>query len=160
VDPLPELLAAVEKFSQLKDTGEKVSDFMAQGELMGPSLTPEARAILTFLDANARSARAMSDMIAGMYRALENAGNPKEGDIFGTAVVPSMGQIVEAGIRDASAPGALMGNLFDAPDAFPGRAGAPRSPSSALQEADSHIDQAKTDGPLHQTAADCGKKAA
>lgn len=158
VDPLPDLLAAVEKFGQLKEEGTRIADFMNQGELMGPSLTPEARQILAFLDSNARSARAMSDMIAGMYRELERAGNPKEGDFFG-AVVPKVADLVDAGIREADGPGILSGSLFDAADAHPGEAGSPRSKESTLHEAQSRADQAEAEAPLFDTAVNCAKAA-
>jgi hypothetical protein len=159
VDPLPHLLAAVEKFGQLKGEGTKVADFQAQGELMGPSLTPEASAILGFMDSHARSARAIADMVAGMYRSLEAAGSPKTADFYGGGV-PDVRQLVEAGIREGSEPGALTGSLFDRPDSFPGDAAAPRSKASANYEADTRIEQSEFDGLLHQTAVDCDQRAA
>ena len=131
---------------------------MSQGELMGPSLTPEARQILAFIDANARSARAMSDMIAGMYRGLERAGNPKEGDYFGTTL-PKVSDLVDAGIAEADGPGILSGSLFDAPDSFPGKAGSPRSKEGALYEAQTRGDQAEAEAPLFDTAVNCEKAA-
>jgi hypothetical protein len=94
-----------------------------------------------------------------MYRELERAGNPKQADFLG-AEVPTVPDLVAAGIRYAGEPGVLSGSLFDAADSFPGRAGAPRSPASAMHKAQSRADQAEADAPLFETAVNCEKAAA
>jgi hypothetical protein len=157
VDPTPSILAAVEKFVQLKETGQRVADYLKQGELGGPELDPQARKMLAYFEQNARSPRRMADMIAGAFRELERRGNPD--DLFGAQPEPSIAELVDAGIQAADHPGVMSGSLFAEPDSFPGTAAAPRSEASAAYEAQSRVEQAKADGDLYGTAADCSQRA-
>jgi hypothetical protein len=100
----------------------------------------------------------MGDFIAGMYRGLERAGNPKVGDMLGGGE-PTVMHLIELGKVEADGPSILAGSLFDAPDAFPGKADAPRSKDSAMHEAQSRAEQAEGEAPLMDTAANCAKAA-
>lgn len=155
LDIVPDVIAAAEKITQLRGEGTKVADFMAQGELLGDSMTPEARRLLAYFDANARSAKRMADAVAAYYARLEAAGNPKEGDMFGGGV-PTKVALLERAIADVEAPvDPTLGLFQNHPDPFPGVVGAPRSKEQAMYRAGGRIEQAEKDAPAFEAAATC-----
>ena len=82
-DIAPDLLAAVEGLSALKEKGWKVSDELGQADLTGPKYSPEAAELLTFLSDNARSPRRIAEFFQRYYDALEHAGDPTQPSMFG-----------------------------------------------------------------------------
>jgi len=82
-DIAPDLLAAVEGLSALKEKGWKVSDELGQADLTGPKYSPEAAELLTFLSENARSPRRIAEFFQRYYDALEHAGDPTQPSMFG-----------------------------------------------------------------------------
>ncbi len=95
-DITPDLLAAVEGLSGLRESGRSVRDALAQAGLLGEKYSPEARELLQFLDANIRRPRAMAEFILRYTEALRAAGNPNQGSIFGDATAPTKGQLLTA----------------------------------------------------------------
>lgn len=83
VDIAPDVRAAVEKLDQLRKANSSVAEFLAQGDMLGSGLTPDAIKVMQFMEQNIRSPRAISDMLNRYYDGLVDAGNPKQGDIFG-----------------------------------------------------------------------------
>ncbi len=100
VDISGDLVAAVEKLNDLREKGETVADYLAQQEMF-PWGTPEARALLSFLGENSRSARRMADGIGRFYDALAARGNPNQGDMFGGGTPEKM-ELLDAALRGAS----------------------------------------------------------
>lgn len=101
LDIAADIQQAVEKYNSLRDSGMKVSDYMAQLDAFGDGLTPEATLLLDFMGRNIASPRRMADAITGFYDRLTEAGNPKQGDIFGGAAVPDKMALLDASIRQA-----------------------------------------------------------
>lgn len=153
VDITPDLLAAVEKIGQLRTEGTKVDDFLAQGELLGASLSPEATRVLVYLGENLRSAKRMADLVAAYFRRLESAGNPKEGDFFGGGV-PTKAGLLEGAIRDVEAPADPTLGLFGGDD-FPGTVQAPRSSAQAHYKANGRVHDAEAAPEALNAAATC-----
>jgi hypothetical protein len=92
---------AVEKYNQLRDKGTKVADFMAQGDAFGDGMTPESRLLLDFMDRNISAPRRIADVVNGFYEGLQNAGNPKQGDLLGGSAMPDKLALLEGAIRGA-----------------------------------------------------------
>ena len=82
-DIAPDLLAAVEGLSALKEKGWRVQDELGQADLTGPKYSPEAAELLSFLADNARSPRRIAEFFQRYYEALEQAGNPAQPSMFG-----------------------------------------------------------------------------
>ena len=78
-----DIASAAQMLRKLKSEGTNVGEWLRQGEMLGESLTPDARAILEFMQANARSSNRISQMIVKFYDLVDAAGDPKQGDIFG-----------------------------------------------------------------------------
>lgn len=115
VDIADDVRSAVEKLDQLRKADSSVAEFLAQGDLLGSGLSPEAIKIMRFMEENIRSPRAMSDMINRFYDGLEMAGNPKQGDMLGggapsksalldNAIAGADGQPTASAIVDAATP--------------------------------------------------------
>jgi hypothetical protein len=100
VDIADDVRTAVEKLDQLRKADSSVAEFLAQGDLLGSGLSPEAIKIMGFMEANIRSPRAMSDMINRFYDGLELAGNPKQGDLLGGGA-PSKSALLDNAIATA-----------------------------------------------------------
>lgn len=99
LDISDDISAAVEKLDAIRSAGDKVADYLNQGELLGSELTPEARTVLQFMSENLRSAKAMSEMIGGYYERVEKAGNPSQGDMLG-GEPPTKGELLAASIEE------------------------------------------------------------
>jgi hypothetical protein len=83
LDISTDIASAAQMLRKLKSEGTNVGEWLRQGEMLGESLTPDARAILEFMQANARSSNRISQMIVKFYDLVDAAGDPKQGDIFG-----------------------------------------------------------------------------
>lgn len=70
---------------QIRDQGLTVDAWIAQLDLFNPGETPTTLALLRFVDANKRSAKAISDLLTGYYDSVIAAGNPGQGDMLGGA---------------------------------------------------------------------------
>jgi len=95
-DITPDLLAAVEELSRLKDAGRSVSDALSQAGMFADGISPEARDLLRFLDDNLRRPRRIAEFIQRYTDALRAAGNPNQGSLLGDNEAPSKGQILTA----------------------------------------------------------------
>jgi N12 class adenine-specific DNA methylase len=98
-DITPDLMAAVEELSALRDKGTAVSEALAQGAMFGDKLSPEARELLAFLDANTRSPRRIAEFIQNYLGALEAAGNPNQGSLLGEATAPAKADLLTVARR-------------------------------------------------------------
>lgn len=80
-----DIVAAVEKVEALRASGTAVGDWLRQMDAFGDGMTPEARLLVTFMDRNIRSARAIADGVYGFYNRLLEAGNPKQASLLEAA---------------------------------------------------------------------------
>jgi hypothetical protein len=95
-DITPDLMAAVEELSHLKDAGTSISDALAQAGMFGDKYSPETRDLLQFLADNIRRPRRMADFIVAYMDALDSAGNPAQGSMFGDAQAPARQDLIKA----------------------------------------------------------------
>ncbi len=95
-DITPDLMAAVEELSRLKDAGRSISDALAQAGMFGDGISPEARDLLRFLDENIRKPRKIVEFIQRYAEALRAAGNPNQGSLLGEAQAPAKGDLLNA----------------------------------------------------------------
>lgn len=116
-DITPDLMAAVEELSALKDKGTSVTEALAQAGMFGDKLTPESRELLAFMDANIRSPKRIADFIQSYLDALAAAGNPVQGSMFGDTAAPAKVDLIAAARRiangDTTTGGAAAGNTAD-----------------------------------------------
>lgn len=101
LDLAGDIQQAVEKFNALRDRGTKVADYMAQLDAFGDGLSPEARLLLDFMGRNVQSPRRIMEAIQGFIDRVNEAGNPKQGDMFGAAPAPDKLALLDAAIKQA-----------------------------------------------------------
>ena len=101
-DLTPDLMAAVEELSMLKDKGTSVTEALAQAGMFGDKLTPESRELLAFMDANIRSSKRIAEFIQSYLEALQAAGNPVQGSMLGDTVAPAKRDLIAAARRIAN----------------------------------------------------------
>lgn len=101
LDIADDLQMAVEKYNQLREQGMKIADYFAQLDAFGDGLTPEARLLLDFMGRNIGSPRRIADMITGFYDRLDEAGNPKQADMFGGVAAPDKTAMLQDAISGA-----------------------------------------------------------
>jgi|GEM_PF-372760 len=101
LDIASDIQMAVEKFNTLRESGMSVKDYLAQIDAFGETLTPEGLTLLEFMGRNIGSPRRMADAITGFYGLLDEAGNPKQADIFGGGGVPDKAGLLAQAIANA-----------------------------------------------------------
>lgn len=84
-DLADDLVAAVEKYDDLRRAGVRTNDWVNQIDAFGDGMSGEARALVVLMDRNIRSARAIADSIEGYYARLHELGDPKQGSMFEAA---------------------------------------------------------------------------
>jgi N12 class adenine-specific DNA methylase/predicted ABC-type ATPase len=95
-DITPDLLAGVETLSRLKDEGRSISEALAQADMLGGGLSPEAGQLLSFMDENIRRPRRIAEFIQRYTDALRASGNPNQGSLLGETKAPSKRDIINA----------------------------------------------------------------
>ncbi len=95
-DITPDLMAAVEELSRLKDSGTSISDALAQAGMFGDKYSQETRDLLQFLADNIRRPRRMADFIVAYMDALDSAGDPNQGTMFDEPTAPAKQDLIKA----------------------------------------------------------------
>lgn len=95
-DITPDLMAAVEELSRIKDSGQSIDEALAQSGMFGDHYSAETRELIQFLADNMRRPRAIAEFIQAYMGALTAAGNPNQGSIFGDAAAPSKADLINA----------------------------------------------------------------
>jgi len=81
----PDLVAAMEKFSHLRDEGSSVDEYLQQQGLFGDDLTPFQQRVLVEFDNYKNSAKAISGIINNYVAMAHELGDPRQADLFGGA---------------------------------------------------------------------------
>lgn len=98
-DITPDLMAAVEELSRLKDAGTSIQDALAQAGMFGDKYSQETRDLLLFLADNIRRPRRMADFIVAYMDALDAAGDPNQGSLLGDTEAPAKADLMAAAGR-------------------------------------------------------------
>ena len=101
-DISPDLMAAVEELSRIKESGRSVSDALAQAGMFEDGISPEAQDLLRFLDQNIRKPRKIAEFIQRYTEALRAAGNPNQGSLLGEAQAPSKRSLINTAWEKAT----------------------------------------------------------
>lgn len=102
-DITPDLVSAVEGMSRIKEKGIPTKEALAQTDMFGGNLTPEARELVAFLSDNIRSPRRIADFIQAYLDALEAYGSPAQGSLLGDTAAPSKADLITAARRKQDA---------------------------------------------------------
>lgn len=84
LDIVPDLVAAVRKFAQLRSDGLTVAQHRAQSDMFGNSgLSPKADDLLTVLGDNARAPKRIAEFLTRWVDLANALGDPRQADVFG-----------------------------------------------------------------------------
>jgi hypothetical protein len=103
LDIQPQLLQAFDTTQSLKAEGVKLDSYLAQNDMFGSGIGPEAVLWMEHFAKNTRSAKAIGESITGYYDAVRALGNPRQANIF-DAQPPSRGEILRAVLKDEPVP--------------------------------------------------------
>lgn len=95
LDVQPMLLQAIDTTQMLRAEGMKLDTWLAQNDMFGSGVGPEAILWMEHFKANSRSQRAVAEAITGYYDAVRALGNPRQAGMF-EAQPPSRGEILRA----------------------------------------------------------------
>lgn len=125
-DITPDLMAAVEELSRIKDAGRSVADALAQAGMFGDGISTEAQDLLRFLDQNIRRPRKIAEFIQRYTEALRAAGNPNQGSLLGERQAPAKQEMINAAKEMGNAPAEQAGQPQGSQGAGPEDQGQPR----------------------------------
>jgi hypothetical protein len=147
-DIAPDLLAAVEGLSAVKEKGWTVEQELGQTDLTGPKYSPEAAELLQFLADNIRSPRRIAEFLQRYHEALEAAGDPNQGSLLDDTAPPTRADLIK--------------NARGTTDGQPDEQGSGRSAGQDRQEPqDAQGDQGRAQGDEGgQADADTGQPGA
>lgn len=116
IDLAPDVSAAMSKMSSLRDSGTPISDYLKQGTLYGEDLTPLQKRLLQVFDENKRGANIIDGILRNYVRAVDAAGSPSQGGLFGAEAPPAKADFLEAAIKEAIHGEAIQGSLLTSAD--------------------------------------------
>jgi RNA polymerase sigma factor (sigma-70 family) len=110
-----DILAAAQLLIELRAKGEKVADYLDQGQLLDDGISIFQKDILQFLDKNARSGKKMGDAFRGYASALEMAGDPRQGDMLSGDVKPTKESLWNLATKPIEEPALFAKNMEASP---------------------------------------------
>lgn len=78
------LVEAIRQLEYIRTNGLKVDEVLNQSGLFGEQLSDEAKILLQFFDSNKRSAKAIRTLLSDYAAAVEDKGDPRQGNMFET----------------------------------------------------------------------------
>lgn len=100
LDLSAEITEAVETLARVRESGQAIDEFLAQGELIDSGLSPAAREVLAFMGAHIRSSRAIADFIDRYHDAVDALGSPRQEGLFGTPQAPDKAELLRRAASD------------------------------------------------------------
>lgn len=82
MDVSADLAQAVRKFSQLRQDGMTVEQYLGQQSLFESGITPEVNNLLIGLQENAKAPKRVAEMIGRYVDAVDRLGDPRQGSMF------------------------------------------------------------------------------
>ncbi|UOO81255.1 hypothetical protein LVJ83_09815 [Uruburuella testudinis] len=99
-DIAADIVAAVEKLNEIRESGGSVADYLAQQGMFEDDLSPVARDLVAFLDEHKRSAKAIATLLKHYYDLLGAQGSPNQADVFGDNSAPDRQQLLRKAEHD------------------------------------------------------------
>jgi len=98
LDITPEIAAAMNKLSELRESGRTVDYYLRQVSLI-EDLSPLAKDVLEVFDGYKRSAKKISSILQAYADGVEMAGNPRQETLFKGENTPTKAEVLERAVR-------------------------------------------------------------
>lgn len=95
VDLSSDIVAAVEKYNQLKQQDLSVDEYLKQQDFVS-DVTPEAKEILQIFNENTRSSKRIADILNNYYQAAQKQGNTAQTNMFDEVIFDRESALVQA----------------------------------------------------------------
>lgn len=100
----PDVAAAMNKLSALRNAGIPIRQYLDQQSLFGArELSPEAEHILAFIDATRSSGKKFYEFLSSYTDRVEALGDPHQVSLLGERTIPTKGKIIDAVTRSIGA---------------------------------------------------------
>lgn len=99
LDIAPDFARAVEKYSELKESGTSLDEYIQQGNLFGADTSPLQTRVMQVFDFYKRRTRAIRTIIDNYIQAAEAVGDPNQQGLFGDTEIPSKESIFEGAVK-------------------------------------------------------------
>ena len=76
------LIEAVRRFSDAREAGQRVDEYLSQGSLIGGEAPPRVAEFMRQLELDSRAPRRIADWVAGLVQRVESAGDPRQGSLM------------------------------------------------------------------------------
>ena len=151
LDISPEIAAAANKLSALREQGLPVQRYLKQQQMFGEDLSPLAREILDVFDTHSRSAKKLSAILHAYADTIFAMGNPKQEAIFAESKKVTREQVWTMAVRKVEKDEVVQPTLFQSPASAPAQA--VRKTAQGVREEASRrekVDERKTDDRARQ----------
>jgi hypothetical protein len=80
---VPDLIDAVRRFSDAREAGQKVSEYLSQGSLIGGEAPSRVADMMRQLEIDSRAPRRIAEMVEGLAGKVDAAGDPRQTSLLG-----------------------------------------------------------------------------
>lgn len=103
LDISSDIIQAADLIEQLRAEGTNITDWLVQQDLIADiAASPEAKALVKFMDNHIRSAKAIRELINEYYNQVRLLGSPNQLSMFENTTTPTKQQLLESVINDAN----------------------------------------------------------
>ena len=99
LDIAPDFARAMEKYSELKDAGTSLDEYVRQGALFGADTSPMQTRVMQVFDFYKRRSKSIRGIIDNYIKAAEAFGDPNQQNLFGNTKTPSKEEIFEGAVK-------------------------------------------------------------
>lgn len=99
LDIAPDFARAMEKYSEIKDGGTSLDDYVSQGTLFGADTSPLQTRVMQVFDFYKRRTKAIRGIIDNYIKAAEALGDPNQQNLFGYGDPPTKEELFEGAVR-------------------------------------------------------------
>ncbi len=103
VDITGDIAEAANALSDVRRKGQSVTEYLSQGEMFGDGISPEARKLLAYMDANKRAGSRVSELLRAYGDAADGLGDPKQETLFGGDAPPTKGEVLDRVLKQITA---------------------------------------------------------
>lgn len=155
-----DIVAAVEKLHQVRQSGLTLKDWSAQLDAFGDGLTAEGRMLMLAIGERVKSSREIADVIGGYYDRAAAFGDPKQSALF-SLEAPTKESVLRdvLGVRDDLTDAKLQSPEVENPSMqIPDGQGNMVSAADEMARATENVSKAQEVAPGFVAAAECAMR--
>jgi len=112
LDITPDIVAAMNKLSHLRETGQSIDNYLIQEALFGEDISQEGKALLSLFNKYKRNTKKIVQLLNSYIEAAKNAGSPNQLSMFGKHI-PNKADIFAVAVKGVE-------GVYEVPSLFEG----------------------------------------